>query len=407
MLEKNKYKYYINQKNLSINKDKEITKYPRVSITILNWNGWKDTIACLESLYQINYPNYNVIVVDNGSKDESIKKIREYCEGKIKIESKFFKYSDENKPIKIIEYSKEETEVGVEKENEIDDLPSSKRMILIKNENNYGFAEGNNIAIRYALKALNPDYILLLNNDTVLDVNFLNELTISCESDELIAISQSKIIRFDGEIDNAGMLCDIYGSTKGRGSFKRDDDPRNQDDNFFYPSGACMLIRTKLIKDGEIFDDFLFAYHEDVDLGWQVRLQDYKIAYVPNSICYHKGSSSLKNSPQKLYYIWRNRIRVLIKNYEVKNLISRLLVTIFLELLSAISYSIYLRNGSFLNVFFSGLFWNIKYFKGTLEKRRNIQSIRKVNDQMIEKYMVPYSLELKYMVNYLKNIKNM
>jgi len=64
-------------------------KWPSVAIIVLNWNGWQDTIECLESLYQISYPNYEIIVVDNGSKDESIENIKKYCEGKIKVKSKF------------------------------------------------------------------------------------------------------------------------------------------------------------------------------------------------------------------------------------------------------------------------------------------------------------------------------
>ncbi|WP_342452635.1 glycosyltransferase family 2 protein [Thermococcus stetteri] len=67
--------------------------FPRVSIIILNWNGWKDTIECLESLYRITYPNYDVILVDNASKDDSVQKIKEYAEGKIKVNSKFFEYN--------------------------------------------------------------------------------------------------------------------------------------------------------------------------------------------------------------------------------------------------------------------------------------------------------------------------
>ncbi|MFV9677706.1 MAG: glycosyltransferase family 2 protein [Methanosarcinales archaeon] len=84
----------------------------KVSIIILNWNGWQDTIECLESVYQITYPRYDVIVLDNGSGDESIEKINEYCKGKIEVESKFFEYSSENKPIKIIEYTREDAEAG-------------------------------------------------------------------------------------------------------------------------------------------------------------------------------------------------------------------------------------------------------------------------------------------------------
>lgn len=103
---------------------------PKVAIIILNWNGWKDTIEYLESLYQITYPNYDVIVVDNGSEDESIEKIKEYAEGKIKVESKFFEYFGENKPIKIIEYTRGEAETGGGKEKEIVDLPSNKKLII-------------------------------------------------------------------------------------------------------------------------------------------------------------------------------------------------------------------------------------------------------------------------------------
>ncbi|MEN6514775.1 glycosyltransferase, partial [Methanoculleus sp.] len=149
---------------------------PRVSIIILNWNGWKDTIECLESVYQITYQNYDVIVVDNGSENESIEKIKEYARGNLEVTSRFFDYSRENKPLHYIEYSLDETKAEKGKEAEIADLPSWKKLILINNMKNYGFAEGNNIAIRYALKVLNPEYVLLLNNDTIVDRNFLDEL---------------------------------------------------------------------------------------------------------------------------------------------------------------------------------------------------------------------------------------
>jgi GT2 family glycosyltransferase len=121
---------------------------PRVSIIILNWNGWRDTIECLESLYRIDYPNYDVIVVDNSSTDDSIEKIKEYCEGKIAVDSKFFKYDPRNKPIEVVECGKDEKP----------DIPKAQRdrLFLIKNDKNYGFAKGNNIGIQYALKAFNP-----------------------------------------------------------------------------------------------------------------------------------------------------------------------------------------------------------------------------------------------------------
>lgn len=146
---------------------------PKVAIIILNWNGWKDTIECLESLYQITYPNYDVIVVDNGSEDDSVERIKEYAESEIKIESKFFEYAPSNKPIKYIEYTREEAEAGGGKEDKIVDLSSIRKMILIKNKQNLGFAGGCNVGIQYALQN-GADYVLPLNNDTIIKEDFLD-----------------------------------------------------------------------------------------------------------------------------------------------------------------------------------------------------------------------------------------
>ena len=127
---------------------------PLITIIILNWNGWKDTIECLESLYQINYTNFEVILVDNHSEDGSIQKIREYCKGKLEVKSKFFNYMNKNKPIKLIEFSNQETHNYLHKRDDSNLL--SRKLILLKNDENYGFAEGNNIGIRFALKNLKP-----------------------------------------------------------------------------------------------------------------------------------------------------------------------------------------------------------------------------------------------------------
>ena len=80
---------------------------PKVSIIMLNWNGWKDTLEALESVYQINYPNYKVVLLDNASNNESIIKIRAYCEGNIKVESDFLMCLQDNKPINSNEYKKD------------------------------------------------------------------------------------------------------------------------------------------------------------------------------------------------------------------------------------------------------------------------------------------------------------
>lgn len=285
-------------------------KLPKIAIITLNWNGWEDTIECFESLYQITYPNYDVIVVDNGSEDESIEKIKEYCEGEIKVKSKFFEYSSENKPIKIIDYTREEAEAGGGKEEEILVLPSNKRMILIKNEKNYGFAEGNNIAMRYALKALNPDYILLLNNDTVVDKEFLGELVRVAEGDEKIGVVGPKMYYYD-EQNKINFMGGRINFWKGRGEHinvsEMNKEQYDKIKKVDYIEGSCFSIRRGVIEKVGMMNIEYFAYWEEAD--WCVRVQKagYKIISAPKSKIWHKVSSTSKKiSGFFEYYNTRN-----------------------------------------------------------------------------------------------------
>jgi len=295
---------------------------PKVAIIILNWNGWQDTIECLESLYQITYPNYEVIVVDNGSEDESIEKIREYCEGKIKAESKFFEYNPTNKPIKIVEYTREEAEDGGGKEKELENVPSNRKLILIKNEKNYGFAEGNNIAMRYALKALNPDYVLLLNNDTVVDREFLVELVKVAGSDESIGIVGPKIYYYDYDtrtdvINFAGADLVLWKCKQIRyGRKERDAGQYNSVREVDMIEGSCGLINKKVLENVGFFNPEFFAYWEETDLCWRTRKRGYKLMVSPMSKLWHKkGVSDDKlMSPVFIYYFTRNRFLFMKRN---------------------------------------------------------------------------------------------
>ncbi len=139
---------------------------PKVSIIILNWNSWEDTIECLESLNQINYDNYDIILIDNGSSDNSIEKIKEYCNANIKVESNFVKYNHYNKPIKFVYYREKENNQLEIIGNGSNELNSNKNLIIIENRKNYGFTKGNNIGMEYSKNFFNPKYYLLLNNDT-------------------------------------------------------------------------------------------------------------------------------------------------------------------------------------------------------------------------------------------------
>jgi len=282
------------------------------SIIILNWNGWEDTIECLESLYQITYPNYNVIVVDNGSEDDSIVKIKEYCEGKIEFESKFFEYSPGNKPIKIIEYTREEAEAGGGKEKKIKDLPSNRKLILIKNEKNYGFAEGNNIGMRYALRALNPDYVLLLNNDTVVDKEFLSELVKVGKVDEKVGIVGPKIYYYDepNKIWFAGgKINRRLGKTKHLGVHKVDKRQFESIKKVDYIAGCAFLVKDEVFDKIGLLDKEYFCYFEDLDFCVRAQKEQYYCSYIPKAKIWHKVSQSGggRIGHISLYYNTRNR----------------------------------------------------------------------------------------------------
>lgn len=288
---------------------------PKVSIIILNWNGWEDTIECLESLYQITYPNYDVIVVDNGSEDDSIEKIKEYADGEIKVKSNFFEYSSENKPIKFKEYTREEAERG--KEKEIENLLSDKKHIIIKNEKNYGFAEGNNIAIRYTLKALNPDYVLLLNNDTVVDTEFLSELMKVGESDEKIGILGPKTYYYSqpNRIQLTWNKIDMWrGQVFLAGAGEIDRGQHNEIRETDYVPGSCLLIKRETIERIGLLDASYYCYWEETDYCMRAKSVGFRSVYCSKATIWHKISQSASRvTGLSNYYMVRNRFQFMRK----------------------------------------------------------------------------------------------
>ncbi len=295
-----------------------IMDYPKVSIIILNWNGWKDTLEALESVYQIKYPNYGVVLLDNASDDESIEKIREYCEGKIKVKSEFFEYSKSNKPINLTEYQKNELN-SMENQNI---NPSNKELILIKNNKNYGFTEGNNIGIKFALKTMNPHYILLLNNDTVVDNYFLNELVNTGEKNPDIGFLGPKIYyyEFNGRkdvINFAGGKNNLWKFKPSNIGYKKLDKGQfdfNQEVDFVH--GCCLLAKVKMINEIGLLDQEYFSYREENDWAMRGQKQGWKSGYVYKSRIWHKiGGSTDRNTNLFVdYYETRNRF-LFIKKY--------------------------------------------------------------------------------------------
>ena len=283
-------------------------EYPKVAIIILNWNGWEDTIECLESLNQINYPDYEVIIVDNDSKNDSIEKIKEYCKGDIKVESDFVKFNPENKPLKVIEFTREESE-KVKIAKELIEIPSDRKITLIKNDTNAGFPEGCNIGMRYALNQ-DIEYLLLLNNDTVVDKEFLKELVDVADTDPQIGILGSKIYFYNhpnilqaagGKIRwNLGIISTYKGEDKGQYEEIKERD---------YVYGTSLLMKKEVIDKISFMDSYFFFGVEEYDYCTKAIRSGFKVIYVPKSKVWHKSGGSSKNLedyPETYEFIKKN-----------------------------------------------------------------------------------------------------
>lgn len=243
-------------------------KFPQISIIILNWNGWQDTLECLESLVKISYPNYEVMVIDNASQDNSVKKIKEWKKKRL-----------------------------------------IKKFSLIENDKNYGFAEGNNIGIRKILKENQSPYILILNNDTVVDKKFLNELVKLAESQTKIGIVGPKIYLYppkkDKEIiQSCGADIDLLRGklvSYGDGEVNQGQFEKTKEVGYVY--GTCFLAKSEVFKKIGFFDKKYHIYAEEADFCLRAKKVSYSIYYAPKAIIWHKGEASFQKKPEIPVYL--------------------------------------------------------------------------------------------------------
>lgn len=274
---------------------------PLVSVIILNWNGWQDTIECLESIYQMDYPNFNVIVIDNGSEDESIEKIKEYYN---RIINSKFEFND-NKTIEI-RYSNEKF---LFKHESCKYTKLDKRLSLIENNKNYGYAEGNNIGINYAIKYLEPEYFLLLNNDTIVHNKFLKKLIhISINNKNVGVLGPS--IYFNDNKDQIQSFGAKINWNKGNVTFIKTPKLNSKECDTIqvdYVEGCALLINREVIEKVGYLNSKYFCYWEETDFCVRASKANYNILCVPHAKIWHKHSKSVeKIGGFYSYYMTRN-----------------------------------------------------------------------------------------------------
>lgn len=241
---------------------------PLVYIILLNYNGYHDTIECLKSLDKIKYSNYKIIVVDNSSTDDSLSILEEYTRN---------------------------TEVK-----------------LISSGYNGGFAYGNNVGIQYALQ-FDPAYILLLNNDTVVDESFLDFLVDFAEKQENVGMVGGKIYYYENtdEVWYSGGYID---KKTARGKHRTDKIGNCEEVEFI--TGCMQLIPTESLKQVGLMEEDYFLYYEDLDYCKKFINNNYRLLYCDDAKIYHKcGASASYKSPTSIYYSNRARWMYVNKNY--------------------------------------------------------------------------------------------
>ena len=302
---------------------------PKVYILILNYRGCDDTPECLESVLRIDYPNYQIILVDNASPDDSIEKIRLWAAGEPKLwpqksQMPPFKSSPIIKPIPLLEYDRAVAESGGGAENgQISAVACSfnRPIILIHSGGNLGFAGGNNIALRYALKKNDFKYVWLLNNDTVVEPSSLTAMVARLNAHPAAGICGSTQLYYDQpeliQARGGAIYNRWFATSRHIGVFEsaaNDFDLNKIERKMAYVCGSSMLVSKAFLDEVGLMSEDYFLYYEELD--WVTRARGkFAMVYAPESIIYHKeglsiGSSShgVKRKKMADFYGQRNRI---------------------------------------------------------------------------------------------------
>jgi hypothetical protein len=307
------------------------------SIIVVNWNRERLLKDCLFSLSRQSYSNYEIILVDNGSSDES---------------------------------------VSVVKEN----FPAVKVVELTENR---GFTGGNAAGLNVA----NGEFIALVNNDAWVERDWLERLLQPMLGDPGVGICASKLV-IDGTeaIDSAGNGLTTGGVGFNRG-LGRDRNHFSTSELIFGACGAAALYRRSMLDEIGFFDDAFFLYDEDIDLSFRAQLAGWKCRYVPDAVAHHKGNATSERlSGLHIYYHTRNLEFVWMKNMPA-GLMIRFSHHKLIQELAAFGY-ICLRHGGW-RPFLRGKRDALRMLPSMLKKRREVQRQRKVSNRYVKQILTP------------------
>ena len=306
----------------------------RVAVIIVTYNAQDRINECIDSVKKQTYPKdkFKIFIIENNSSDNTLAIIK-------------------------TQYP------------EID---------LTINDYNAGFAKGNNIGIQKATNE-NYEYIVLLNDDTVVDSQWLEKLVAKAETEQKIGSVQSLIFLYSDKrkINTTGGAMHYLGFGYCNNYLEDIDQITHFPTEIAYSGGVSVLYKADVLKKIGAFDDLFFMYHEDFDLGWRIRLAGYKNVLEPESVCYHKYSFS--KSIKKYFWMEKNRLIVIFSNYKIATLFLILPALILMEI------------GTFFFSLISGwwkeklkvylYFFKLSSWKHISSRRKSLNSIRKINDK--------------------------
>ncbi len=316
----------------------------KVIIIIATWNKKKLLKECLKSLKKQTFNNFRIIVVDNASSDGTVRFLNKYYPN-----------------VKIIELGK-----------------------------NLGFSK----AVNKGIKVSKTEYIILLNNDTVVDKNFVKYLVASLDKNKYYCACTAKMIDFKNRdiVLSAGDMMNNFGQSFSRGL---GDDIRKWDkaEEVFLVTGGASIFRKKTFDKIGYFDEDFFVYGEDTDWCFRAQITGYKFYYEPKAIAYHHCKATSKDMPKIVEYLqFRNMILTILKCFPQKLFLRKgRFVGMILIHLNTIFY---MTIKGFLKEAIMADLWILFHLPGILRKRSLIQSKRKVAIGYIENWLCPKKVRL-------------
>jgi len=283
-------------------------------VIILNWNGWKDAIECLESVFRLNTESFSVVVCDNASTDDSLNKVKDWARGELHAESANPDMSRLSappfpKPISYVELTREQAESGT--------ICSETKLILIQTGANLGFAGGCNVGLRYALGDQDCKYFWLLNNDTVVEPDSLSAMVRLMQSRPGVGLCGSLNVSYYNPQQVQAQGGKPYCSWTSRvhtPPLRLVHEVASHPAPMDFVNGASMLASRAFLENVGLMDESYFLYFEELD--WAMRARGkFELGYARESVIYHKEGATIGSHADRMkrsllseQFLTRNRV---------------------------------------------------------------------------------------------------